>query len=142
MTPRGLVNDALMGFEAAVRREAPRGIRPALLFGERDRIVREMRGFIDGRLAVRLAGLRRRDVVAVGKDAAPFDLIVRGRRGKFYAISFRRFPKDGRRLELLRRLRIAGKKKTTPLSGVVAFDLSTGVYRTVPCGERTIAFAA
>ena len=55
VTPRVLINDALMRFERAIQNEAPEGIRPALLFTERDRIVRELRGFIDGRVAARLA---------------------------------------------------------------------------------------
>src|SRR5580704_14048613 len=65
VTHRSLVNDALIRFERGVQRIASSGIRPALLFAERDRIVRELRAFIDGRLAARLFALRRRDVVAV-----------------------------------------------------------------------------
>lgn len=130
MTPRTLVDNALMRFEHAVGTEAPDGIRPSLLFAERDRIVRELRRFIDGRLSARLAAVRRQEVVAMGKQAAPFDCIVRNRRGRNYAVVFRRLPNDGRRLEVLRRIRVAAEKATrTPLSGVLVYDFTGGAVR-------------
>lgn len=130
MTPRALVDDALIRFERAVGRETPGGVRPALLFAERDRVVKELRGFIDGRLCARLAALHRRDVVAVGRTAAPFDAIVRNRRGRCYAVALRRLPKDGRRLDILRRMRDAlGSVKRTPLSGILIYDFATGVAK-------------
>ncbi|HEV7178440.1 MAG TPA: hypothetical protein VGN11_01110 [Candidatus Baltobacteraceae bacterium] len=130
LTPRALIDDALLRFERAVGREAPDGIRPSLLFGERDRIVRELRGFIDGRLAARLAALRRRDVIAAGRDASPFDLIVRNRHGRQYAVILRRLPPDGRRLELLRRMHVAAQATARiALHGVLVYDFSNGVAR-------------
>ena len=142
-TPRALVDDALVRFERAVQREATDGVRPALLFAERDRIVRELRMFIEGRLAARLVALRGRDVIALGRDAAPFDAVVRGRRGGHYAIVFRRWPNDGRRLEMLRRARNAAEKyTTTALIGVVAYDFARGVARTVKCGATPASLAA
>lgn len=143
MTPRALVNDALIRFERAVGREATTGVRPALLFAERDRIVRELRGFIDGRLATRLAALRKRDVLAVGRDAAPFDAIVRGRRGGYFAVLFRRLPSDGRRLELLRRMRKAALAYTaTPIAGVLVYDFATGRVSVLRCGDGMASLAA
>jgi hypothetical protein len=130
MTPRALIDAALVGFEAAVMRHIGEGIRPALLFGERDRIVRELRGFIDGRLAARLGALHRRDLLALGRDAAPFDAIVRNRQGRSYAVVFRRLPRDGRRLELLRRIHVAAQMRTrTPVDGVLVYDFSAAAAR-------------
>lgn len=137
MTPRSLINDALVQFERRVQAEAPDGLRPSLLFAERDRIVRELRGFIDGRLAARLAALRRRDLVAVGADAAPFDLIVRNQRDRCYGIVLRRLPADGRRLDILMRIQLAtAEYKKTPLSGVFVYDFSSGSGRLVRPSRR------
>lgn len=137
MTPRSLINDALVKFERHVQSEAPDGLRPALLFAERDRIVRELRGFIDGRLAARLAALRKRDVVAAGAEAAPFDLIVRNGRERCYGIVLRRLPGDGRRLDLLKRIQSAAAAyKKTPLSGVFVYDFASGSGRLVRPGRR------
>lgn len=137
MTPRSLINDALVRFERLVQAEAPDGLRPALLFTERDRIVRELRGFIDGRLAARLAALRRRDVVATGAEAAPFDLVVRNQRDRCFAVVLRRLPADGRRLDMLMRVQLAacGYKKT-PLAGVFVYDFSSGSGRLVRPSRR------
>ena len=130
VTPRALVGDALIRFERAVGREAPAGIRPALLFAERDRVVRELGIFIGGRLAARLAALRRRDVVALGRGAAPYDAVVRNLRGDQYGIVLRRLPVDGRRLETLRDLRLAAASaKRTPLKGILVYDFSSGASR-------------
>lgn len=147
MTPRSLINDALVRFERAVQAEAPDGVRPALLFTERDRIVRELRGFIDGRLAARLAALRRRDLVATGRAAAPFDLIVRNRRDRCYGVVLRRLPEDGRRLDVLHRIhRAADQYKKTRLSGVFVYDFRSGSGRLVKPGQpaargRQLAYA-
>lgn len=132
MTPRTLINDALMRFERAVAGDAPDGIRPAVLFTERDRIVRELRGFIDGRLATRLLALPRRNLVALGREAAPFDAVVRNRFGRCYAVVLRRLPPDGRRLEALRRIREAARDSTrTPVHGVLVYDFAAGTARLV-----------
>src|SRR5215469_4869468 len=93
VTPRPLVDDALIRFEAMVARVAHDGIRPALLFAERDRIVRELTRFAAGRLAARLFAVKKRDVVAVASEARPFDAIVRGRRGGLYGVVFRRLAR-------------------------------------------------
>lgn len=131
MTPRALVDDALLRFETAAAQEIGVGIRPALLFSERDRIVRELRAFIDGRVAARLAGLRRASVLLAGRDAAPFDAIVRGRDGRAYAVLFRRLADDGRRLETMRRVRAAIQKAKTPVAGVLVYDFARGSARLV-----------
>lgn len=130
ITPRMLADDALIRFERAVGREAPEGIRPALLFAERDRVVRELRAFIDSRLAARLVSLKRRDIVALARGAAPYDAIVRNRHGRCYGIVLRRLPSDGRRLETLRRMHsFPGNPKRTPLSGILVFDFTSAVVR-------------
>lgn len=132
MTPRQLINDALVRFERSVQSEAPAGVRPALLFSERDRIVRELRGFIDGRLAARLSAVRGRDIVALGREAAPFDAIVCNRTGRCYAVVLRRLPVGGARLESLRNMRIAAQAYTkTPLHGVLVYDFVSGSARLV-----------
>ena len=100
VTPRALIDEALLRFERSVGSETPDGVRPALLFAERDRIVRELRRFIDGRLAARLAAVKARDLIALGKAAAPFDEIVRNRFGRIYGVVFRRLPADSVRLDV------------------------------------------
>ncbi len=122
MTPRALIDDALVRFESAAARKCGSGVRPALLFAERDRIVRELRGFVDGKLAVRLGALRRDQLVAAAAAAAPFDLIVRNRHGRTYGVLFRRLPTDGRRLEVLQRVHAALKTARTPVDGVLLYD--------------------
>lgn len=132
MTPRALINDALMRFERAIQQEAPDGIRPALLFTERDHIVRELRGFIDGRVAARLAALSGRDIVSAGHRAAPFDAIVRNRFGECYAVVLRRLPSDGRRLDQLQRIGHATQRYTKiPLRGVLVYDFASGSARLI-----------
>lgn len=145
MTPRALINDALMRFERAVQSEAPDGIPPALLFTERDRIVRHLRGFIDGRLAARLAALGARDLCAVAAGAAPFDAIVRNRFGDCYAVVLRRLPQDGRKLEVLRRIGNAAQRyQRVPLRGVLVYDFTSARARlvcgpVVPAVRRSVA---
>jgi hypothetical protein len=142
MSPRSLVDEALLRFERAVGAIAPDGVRPALLFSERDRIVRELRGFIDGKVAARLAALRRRDVVATGTSAAPFDAIVRNRSGRAYGVVLRRLPGDFARLEVLQRMYAAGRAyDKTPLSGVLVYDFVTGSARLLR-GSRSVTRAA
>jgi hypothetical protein len=126
LTPRAVVDRALVCFEAAVTRGG--GVRPALLFAERNRIVRELRLFLGSRLAVRLRALRRGGLIGAGATAAPFDAIVRNRRGRTYAVVFRRLPSDGRRLAMLQRIRAAEQKVArTPIDGVLVYDLSRGI---------------
>jgi hypothetical protein len=131
LTPRALVDEALMRFERRVARRFGNSVRPALLFAERDRVVRELRAFIDGRLAARLGALHRRSVVATGAAAAPFDAIVRNRRGNAFGVVFRRMPPDGRRLELLRRARTALQTARTPIDGVLLYDFVRGSSKLV-----------
>lgn len=131
MTPRALVDDALLRFETRTMQQIGVGVRPALLFSERDRIVRELRSFIDGRLATRLAALRPGSVVAAGRDAGPFDLLVRNRDGRIYAVLFRRLAQDGRRLDTMRRVRSAMKRTRTPVAGVLVYDFVRGTARLV-----------
>jgi hypothetical protein len=144
VTHRSLVNDALIRFERSVQRAASNGIRPALLFAERDRIVRELRAFCDGRLAARLFALRKRDVVAVGRAAAPFDALVCGRRGGIYGVVFRRLPSDGRRLDTMRKIQHAAQRSRVgePLRGVLIYDFGAGTVRTLRCAGRTVELSA
>jgi|SRR5579862_241966 len=142
-TRRSLIDDALIRFEAMVQRVARDGIRPALLFAERDRIVRELGRFAGSRLASRLFAIKRRDVVAVGRDARPFDAIVRGRRGGAYGVVFRRLRSDGRRLETLRTIRAAAARHgREDLRGVLVYDFASGSVRTVRCGARPVELSA
>jgi hypothetical protein len=129
MSPRSLVNDALMRFERAVR-DVDEGVRPALLFAERDRIVRELRRFIEGRLAARLAALPRRDLVAAGAQARPFHAVVRARGGRTFAVAFLRLP-EGRSLDVLRRVAEARNAMKTPVDGVLIYDFGSGRVRLV-----------
>jgi hypothetical protein len=124
MSARSLIDRALVGFEGAARRHAR--VRPALIFAERDRIVRELRAFVDGRLAARLRAVARRDIVAIGTAAAPFDLLVRNRRGQRFAVLFLRLPRDGRRLELFARIGASAKAARTPIDGVLVYDFARG----------------
>jgi hypothetical protein len=125
MTPRAIVDRALVDFETAVTRRG--AVRPALLFIERDRIARELRTFVDSRLARRLRALRRGAIVAAGASAAPYDLVVRNQCGRTYAVVFRRLPRDGRRLALFQRIRAAAQTATrTPIDGILVYDFSRG----------------
>jgi hypothetical protein len=120
------IEDALLRFEAAVARNLGASARPALLFAERNRIVRELRVFARSRLAARLGALHAAQFLALGRAAAPFDLIVRSRSGARYAVLLRRMPGDGRRLEMLRRVGQALKSDRTPLDGVLLYDFVLG----------------
>jgi hypothetical protein len=143
VSQRRLVDDALIRFERAVGRIAVDGVRPALLFAERDKIVRELGAFAEGRLAGRLFGLHRRDLLAVGKEAAPFDAIVRGRRGAEYGVVFRRLARDGRRLETLRAMRNAARTyRGAALAGILVYDFSTSAFRTLRLGQRAVELRA
>ncbi len=145
ISPRGVINDALVRFERDVQSEAPDGVRPALLFSERDRIVRELRGFIDGRLAARLAALRHRDVIATCSRSAPFDAIVRNRFGHAFGIVLRRLPPDGTRLDVIRRIATATHRYTkVSLRGTLLYDFTSGSVRFVreapaSAGRRSVA---
>lgn len=140
---RALADDALMRFEGFVKRAARDGVRPAVLFAERDRIVGELRRFLASRLASRLFAVRRADVVAVGREALPFDAIVHGRRGGVYGVVFRRLVRDGRRLETMRAVRRAAHEYAgADLRGVLVYDFTTGTIRTLRCGARAVELAA
>lgn len=125
MTPRTIVDRALVDFEAAVKRLGT--VRPALLFAERDRIARELHAFVASRLARRLRAQRRPAVVAVGRAAAPFDIVIRNRAGASYAVVLRRLPGDGRRLAFLQRVRAATQTTTRkPVDGILVYDFARG----------------
>jgi len=134
-----LVGAALVRFERAVQAKAPDGVRPALLFAQRDRILRGLRALTESRLASRLFAVRPRDLIAIGASAKPFDAIVRGRDGRAHAIVFRAIPKDGRKLELFRRIRSAAvTHKTAAIESVVVGDLEGGRSRRLQVtGEAT-----
>ncbi len=142
-TQRVLADDALIRFEGMVQRVARDGIRPALLFAERDRIVGELQAFVVSRLASRLFAVRRRDVAAVGQEAGPFDAVVRGRRGGNYGVVFRRLVRDGKRLEAMRAIRGAARAYGGgELRGVLVYDFTTGTMRTLRCGASDVELAA
>ncbi|HVA34132.1 MAG TPA: hypothetical protein VNG31_08300 [Candidatus Baltobacteraceae bacterium] len=126
LAQRLLVDAALLSFEARVRRVAANGIRPALLFAERDRVVQELSRFARSRLATRLFAVRRRDLIALARAARPFDAVVRGPRG-FYGVVFRRLAPGAGRLETVRAIRLAALAYgRCRLHGVVIYDLSSG----------------
>jgi len=125
-TPRALVDCALVTLEASLARCAV-AVRPGLLLRERERIVRELRAFLESRLAARLRALPRLRLIATGRAAAPFDALVRNRRGCTYALVFARLPDDGRRLAILQRVCAMVPTATrTPVDGVLVYDLSRG----------------
>lgn len=143
VSQRALADDALIRFERLVQGVASDGVRPALLFAERDRIVRELRTFATSRLASRLFAVRARDVVAVGREAGAFDAIVRGRCGGAYGVVFRRLMPDGRRLEAMRAMRRAARDHGGEgLRGVLVYDFSAGSLRTLRCGTRPVELSA
>jgi len=128
LTPRALVDRALVMFERSVARQLGDGVRPALLFAERDRILQELRAFMASPLAARLTVLPHSAILA-GRDAAPYDVLVRSGHGKVYAIVFRRLPRGGARLELFRRMMGAKTETRTPVAGVLAYDFSRATAR-------------
>ncbi len=140
---RLLVDDALLRFERMVKRAAADGIRPAILFAERDGIVHELEHFSKSRLAMRLFAVQRGDIAALGAQAHPFDAIVRGRRGGLYGVLFRHLPRDGRRLETMRAMRTAATAyRQAQLVGVLVYDFATGKVRTLRCGARPVELTA
>jgi hypothetical protein len=126
---RTIIDDALIGFERLVVRESGVPVRTALLFAQRDRVARELRLFSESRLAARLSALRRTEIVALGRFAAPFDAVVRNGVGRRFGIFLRRLPRDGRRLELLRRMRATGQTSRTPVDGVLVYDFCGATVR-------------
>jgi hypothetical protein len=139
LSQRTLIDDALIRFEGMVARAVADGIRPAVLFSERDRIVRDLGRFARSRLASRLFAIRHDDVAALERDAQPFDAIVRGRRGGLYGVILRRLPRDGRRLETMRAMRGAALSyRHARLLGVLVYDFGTGRVRTLRCGARPV----
>jgi hypothetical protein len=124
-TPRALVDRALVEFETSVTRLG--AVRPALLFAERDRIACELGAFVESRLAHRLRAQSRSAIVAAGRAAFPFDIVVRNRRAQTYAVVLRRLPRDGRRLAVLQGIRAGVQTATrTPVDGVLVYDFSRG----------------
>jgi hypothetical protein len=130
---RGLVDDALVRFERLVQSKARDGVRPALLFAQRDRMLIGIRAFLGTRAAARLFSLRRRDLIAAGNAAAPFDIVARGRDGRLHGIVLRSVPRDGRRLELYRRVRAAASQRRVgeAITTVTVCDLNGGKARTL-----------
>ncbi|MHB8146467.1 MAG: hypothetical protein ACYDGM_04285 [Vulcanimicrobiaceae bacterium] len=142
-TPRSLVNEALLRFERSVAQNATDGVRPTLLFTERDRIVKELGLFMRSRLAARIFAVQPRDIIAAGPGSAPFDAFVRGRNGRLYAAVFRRLPPDGRRLERFRRMREAARSlRTHRIAGVLVYDLSSGHLARFSCRPARQSTAA
>jgi hypothetical protein len=137
VTVRILVDNALMRFERALQQVAADGVRPSLLFAERDRIVRELRAFAESRLSVRMLALRRRDVLCTGAACRPFDAVVRGRRGSLFAVALRRLPQDARQLDLMRRTRSAATSLHAgeAVRGVLLYDFTTATLWTVRCAS-------
>lgn len=143
VTQRTLADDALVRFEAFVKRAARDGVRPSVLFAERDRIVGELRRFVGSRLASRLFAVRRSDVISIGRAATPFDAVVRGRRGGAYGVVFRRLARDGAKLETMRAIRRAAREYPgRDLRGVLVYDFTAGTIRTLRCGARAVELAA
>jgi hypothetical protein len=141
LAARAVIDDALIGFERLVARESGVPVRAALLFAQRDRIAHELRLFSQSRLAARLGALRRNEIVALGRFAAPFDAVVRNDVGRRYGIFLKRLPRDGRRLELLRQMRAAGQTSRTPVDGVLVYDFCGATARLLDqagtqCGNR------
>lgn len=125
LTPRSVIDASLLHFERAISRVAADGIRPSLLFAERDRIVRDLKRFLDSRLAIRLAALHPRNVLSRGRAARPFDAIVRGRDGRSYALVVRTLGDANRRLRLLRDVRNALAAMPNAPDGVLVYDAAT-----------------
>ncbi len=142
-TQQNLVTDALIRFERIVQAQASDGVRPALLFAQRDRISASLRRFLASRFARRLFALRRREIIAVGRSARPFDALVRGRRGATYAVLIRTLPTGARRLDAYRAIRTAaGARPGRAPTGVVIYDLTDGCAMTLALAAQGAACAA
>jgi hypothetical protein len=141
---RGLVDDALVRFERLVQSKARDGVRPALLFAQRDRMLVGIRVFLGTRAAARLFSLRRRDVIVAGYAAAPFDIVARGRDGRLHGVVLCSVPRDGRRLELYRRIRAAAAQRRAgePITTVTVCDLNGGRARTLKISAHAALRAA
>ena len=142
-SPRTLSDEALLRFERMLERSSCLGVRPALLFAERNRIVTELQTFVKGRLASRLFAVRHRDVAAVANAAKPFDAIVRGRNGGLYGVVFRRLARDGKRLDAMRAICNAARaRQSEGLRGVLVYDFACGTIRMLRCGVSAIELVA
>jgi hypothetical protein len=88
--------------------------------------------------------LRKRDVIAIGRAAAPFDAVVRGRRGGSYGVVFRRLASDGRRLDTMRTIQHAAQRARIgqPLRGILVYDFRSGTVRTLRCAARSVELSA
>ena len=138
-----IVTEALAEFERMVERKLRGSARPALLFTQRNRIVRGLKAFLSSRSAARLFGLPRRALVAAGPTAGPFDSIVRGRDGRLHAVIFRSIPSDARRLELYRRIRAAAARVGGPAVATVTIcNLEGGPSRTLRVVRAVVVKAA
>jgi hypothetical protein len=126
-TERALANEALVRFEALVQAAAAEGVRPAALFAERDRIVSELRRFAGSKLAARCFSVARRNVLAAGERARPFDALLRGRDGAPYGLALRRLPAGADRLTALAGARPQGSGlESEAARGVVTYDFRSG----------------
>jgi hypothetical protein len=138
-----IVTEALAGFERMVERRIRGNARPALLFAQRNRIVRGLKAFLSSRSAARLFALPRRALVAAGSAASPFDSIVRGRDGRLHAVIFRSIPSDARRLELYRCTRTAANRAGGPAVATVTIcNLEGGPSRTLRVNRTVVVKAA
>jgi hypothetical protein len=138
-----IATQALADFERRVERKMRGNPRPALLFTQRNRIVRGLKAFLSSRGAARLFALPRRALVATGAAAGPFDTIVRGSDGRLHAVIFRSAPNDTRRLELYRRIHAAAAKAGGPaVATVTLYNLDGGPARTLPVGRAVVVRAA
>ncbi len=137
-TLRALVDTALRRFEFYVQCRHRDGVRPALLFAQRDRIVTCIRRFTGSRLAKRLERLERCEITAAGIDASPFDIIVRARNGALHAIVLRTLAHDARRLDSLRLARLLLTKRNE-VASVLLYDLESGRVRALRRKTRTLA---
>jgi hypothetical protein len=127
ITERWLANEALVRFEASVQALASDGVRPSALFAERDRIVSQLRRFAKSKLAARCFSVARRNVLAAGRNALPFDALIRGRDGAPYALTLRRLPLGPERLAVLPTAHTpANGSWREPVRGVVTYDFQTG----------------
>jgi hypothetical protein len=137
-TPRVLITDALIRFERLAQHIGGGSVRPSLLFAQRDGIARTLRTFSASELARRLYAVPKSDIVELGRQAAPFDAVVKGRGGRLYGLAFCGLASDGRRLESLRGLRQSARRhRAGPLEGVVVYDFASGSVRTLRCRTRT-----
>ncbi|HUY11125.1 MAG TPA: hypothetical protein VMV73_02565 [Candidatus Dormibacteraeota bacterium] len=136
---RALVAASVARFEALLARDIADGVRPGLLFEQRDLLALRLRTFARTPLARRLGRLRRASVLRRGAAAKPFDALLRTRAGRVLALLVRPMPTGEARLDIYRAARGAIERfeGREPLVALMLIDPLSGASQILRLDEVT-----